>query len=130
MNRRSCLKTVAMAGAASALGAAPGKGKPTQLHVDLDVDPAKEQQWLQTYHSKFQPAISRQPGFVEVALMKLESTLQGSAPANTNYRLLISFQTEEQRKAWVATQTHQTLWPMMEKNLRSKNYNVILFQVV
>src|SRR5215471_4857754 len=117
MNRRTCLKTVALGGVLPALPLAAQAAKPIQLHVDLDVDPAKEKDLLATYRGHFRPAISKQPGFVDVKLLKLVSTLAGNAPANTSYRLLLSFQTEDQRKAWVATPTHQKVWPMMEANL-------------
>ena len=128
MNRRTYLKALAAAGAASALPAAAGQ--PIQLHVDLNVDPAKEQELLGNYRTKFRPTIMKQPGFVEVKLMKLESAPAGQAPANVNYRLLLSFQTEDQRKAWVATAAHQKVWPTIERTLRAPNVNAVLFQVV
>ena len=127
MNRRTYLKTLAAAGAAGAL---PAPGRPIQLHVDLDVDPAKEQELLSNYRGKFRPAIVKQPGFVEVKLMKLESAVAGQAPPNVGYRLLIGFQTEDQRKAWVATATHQKVWPTIQQTLRGSNVNAVLFQIV
>jgi hypothetical protein len=128
MNRRTYLKALAAAGAAGALPAAAGR--PIQLHVDLDVDPAKEQELLSNYRGKFRPAIVKQPGFVEVKLMKLESAVAGQAPPNVGYRLLIGFQTEDQRKAWVATATHQKVWPTIQQTLRGSNVNAVLFQIV
>jgi antibiotic biosynthesis monooxygenase (ABM) superfamily enzyme len=100
-----------------------------QLHVDLDVDPAREQEMLASYRSKFHPAIVKQPGFVEVKLLKLESALAGQAPPNTAYRLIISFRSEEQRKAWVATSTHQQVWPTIERTLRGSKFSAVLFDV-
>jgi heme-degrading monooxygenase HmoA len=122
------LKILAAASASS--GALAAAGHPIQLHVDLEVDPAKEKDLAATYEKTFHPAIRKQPGFVDVKLMKLRSTLGGTAPAHSNYRLLISFQTEEQRKAWVATELHQKVWPQMESNLKSKNYNVLLYDPI
>lgn len=104
-------------------------GSAIQLHVDLDVDPAREQELLANFRSRFKPAISKQPGFVEVRLLKLESALQGQAPANTSYRLLISFRTEDQRKAWVATPEHQKVWPTIEGTLRGAKFSAVLFDV-
>jgi heme-degrading monooxygenase HmoA len=130
MNRRTYLKTVALAGAAGALPAAAPASTAVQLHVDLDVDPAKEKDLLVTFRTHFRPAITKQPGFVDVKLLKLVSAMVGSAPPNTSYRLLIIFQTEEQRKAWVATPTHQQVWPMMEANLKGSKFSAVLFQVV
>ena len=127
MNRRTYLKTVACAAAAQTL---PAAAEPIQLHVDLDVDPGREAELLTNYRTKFQPAIKKQPGFVEVKLMKLESAVAGKAPANTSYRLLLSFQTEAQRQAWVATPVHQKVWPTIQQTLRGPNVNAVLFQVV
>ena len=129
MNRRTYLKTLAVAaGAAGVLPAAARQ--PIQLHVDLDLDPAKEQELLANYRTKFRPAIMKQPGFVEVKLMKLESAVAGKAPPHVAYRLLLSFQNEDQRKAWVATDTHQKVWPTIQQTLRGSDVNAVLFQVV
>jgi len=92
-----------------------------QLHVDLEVDPAKEASLLKTYTEVFRPTISRQPGFVDVALLKAR---KGGA-----WRLLISFATEEQRLAWVACDEHQVVWPRMEANLTGNRFSVVLFDV-
>ena len=127
MDRRTYLKTVALAGAGAALPAAAAR--PIQLHVDLDVDPARVEELLANYRTKFKPTISKQPGFVEVKLLKLDAALQGQTPANTSYRLIISFAAEEQRKAWVATAAHQQVWPTIEQTLRGAKFSAVLFDV-
>ena len=103
MNRRDCLKVIGIAPAAAMGLQAAAAGHPIELILDLEVDPAKEKEMLANYKNTFRPAIIKQPGFVDVKLMKLRTEMAGKAPANCPYRLLISFQTEEQRKAWVAT---------------------------
>ena len=118
MNRRNCLSLVALAVIARSANAGEAR-KAIQLHVELDVDPAREKELISNFRKIFKPAISRQPGFVEVKLLKLRSVLGGPMPANTNYRLIISFQTEAQRQAWVATADHQRVWPSIEKTLRA-----------
>ncbi len=128
MNRRKYLKTLAAGAAAAVPGAAATD--PIQLHVDLDVEPTKQKDLMRVYKEVFRPAISKQPGFVEVKLMKLRQVMAGPAPANASFRLLISFQTEEQRKAWVATDVHKKVWPQMEANLRGSKYGAVLFDVV
>src|SRR5262245_52138376 len=95
---------------------------PIQLHVDLEVNPAKESDLLDTFHNVFRPTISRQPGFVSVALLKTRV-----APA---YRLVISFQTEEQRAAWVGTADHQRVWPQIEANLKGAKFAATLWQTL
>lgn len=129
MNRRQHLKILSAAPAAvSAFAAAPAN--PIQLHLDLEVDPAKEKEMLENFRKTFRPAIRKQPGFVDVKLLKLQEALAGKAPANSAYRLLISFQTEDLRKKWVATDLHQQVWPTIEKTLKGAKYNALLYQVV
>jgi hypothetical protein len=135
MNRRTYLKTVltgvgtlAMAGPAG-LNAARAAASKIQLHVDLSVDPAKEQEMLTSFSTVFRPAAAKQPGYVDVQMLKLHSALQGSAPAGLNYRFVLTFASEELRQKWVASDTHQKVWPTIEKTLTSKNYTVLLFDV-
>ena len=121
---------MAAGGAAAALPAsAQSDRKPIQLHVDLEVDPAKEQQMLHIFHTQFAPAASKQPGFIEGKMLKLRRTVQGSAPAGANYRFVLTFQSEEQRQKWVATPIHGKLWPTIEETLSSKNYTVLLYDI-
>jgi heme-degrading monooxygenase HmoA len=127
MNRRATLKTLA-AGTAATLPAAAATA--IQLHVDLDVEPGKEKEMTANYQKVFRPVIRKQPGFVDVKLMKLRETLAGPAPRNAPYRLIISFETEEQRKQWVKTDEHQRVWPTIEKTLRGQKYGAVLYDVV
>ena len=115
---------------AASVASAQAPGKAIQLHVDLDVDPAKEKERLTNYHKVFQPTISKQPGFVDVKLMKLRKVMAGTGPSNAPYRLLISFQTEEQRLKWVATDVHQKVWPTIENTLRGNKYGIVLYDLV
>lgn len=128
MNRRKYIKTIAAAGASSAVPS-QAAAHSIQLHVDLDVEPTKEKDLVGNFHKIFHPVIAKQPGFVEVKLLKLRSTMAGPAPVNAPYRLLIGFQTEEQRKAWIATADHQKVWPSIEKNLRGAKIAVFLYDV-
>jgi heme-degrading monooxygenase HmoA len=95
-------------------------GNPIELHVDLDVEPTKERDLESTFHTVFQPTISKQRGFVLVSLLKLRA-------ATVAYRLVISFETEEQRIAWVATADHQRVWPQMETNLKGVKFTAALW---
>ena len=126
MNRRTCLQAV-FAGACAANVPAASQPHPIQLHVDLSVDPGKEKEMLHNFHTVFRPAASKQPGFIDVKMLKLRSALAGAAPAGVNYRFELTFESEEQRQAWVATSTHQQVWPTIERTLTSKNYTVLLY---
>ena len=129
MNRRTSLQvlTAASVAAVSSLEAAVGK-EPIQLHVELDVDPAKEAEMVKNFHQTFKPTISKQPGFVDVKLLKLRKVPLGGPP-KTNWRLIISFKTEEQRLTWVATDDHQRAWPTIETTLIGKKFTAILYDI-
>ena len=129
MNRRTSLTTIAAA-ALSAAAPSSAASPAIQLHVDLNVDPTKEKDLLKNFATIFQPTIKKQTGFVDVKLMKLRTVAKGAGPANTNYRLLISFQTEEQRLKWVASDDHQRVWPTIDKNLRGDKLSAVLFDLV
>ena len=133
MRRRDQLKLLASAPLGAAIQAVKkGAAEKTaiQLHVDLEVDGAREREMVENFRRIFRPAIRKQPGFVDVALLKLRSVLAGKAPAPSSYRLLISFETEEQRQKWVATDTHQEVWPSIEKTLKGSKYTAVLFDTV
>lgn len=84
------------------------------LHVDLIVEPSQEAALKEVYEKTFRPTIRKQPGFVDVRLQKFRiAHVGGNAP---RYKLLISFQTEQQRETWVASADHQRVWPQMEKH--------------
>jgi hypothetical protein len=128
MNRRTYLK--AMAAALPAVAAGAAAPPPIQLHCDLELDPKREKEMLTNYRNVFRPTIIKQPGFVAVTLLKLRAEKQGKAPLGCTYRLIISFQTEEQRLTWVATPDHQKVWPMVENTLKGVKYIALLYDPV
>jgi heme-degrading monooxygenase HmoA len=117
----------AAAGAACALAAAPAH--PIELHVDLAVDPAKEKEMLHNFETIFRPEAAKHPGYINVTMLKLRTAIQGSAPSGVNYRLSLTYQSEELRQKWVASPEHKKVWPTIENTLLSKNYTVLLFDV-
>lgn len=103
---------------------------PIQLHVELAVEPGREGDLLQAFQNVFQPAIQRQAGFVDVKLLKHRSTVVGEGSPEASYRLLISFHTEEERQAWVASDDHQRAWPEIANlidgaKLRAELYDIM-----
>jgi len=129
MRRRTCFKTLLAAGLASTAARAADAAHPIQLHVDLSVDPAKEKEMLKNFETTFRPAASKQQGYIDVKMLKLRSAVQGKAPAGVNYRFALTFQSEELRQKWVASDIHQKVWPTIENTLTTKNYTVLLFDV-
>lgn len=129
MKRRTYLKAMLASTAVPAATLAADTVHPIQLHVDLSVDPAKEKEMLKNFETIFRPAASRQPGYIDAKMLKLRLTLMGQAPAGMNYRFSLTFQSEDLRRAWVASDVHQKVWPTIENTLLTKNYTVILFDV-
>ncbi|SRR5713101_6962037 len=129
MKRRSYLKAMLAAGATMKTASPQRTQNPIVLHVDLSVDPAKEQEMLRNYHNTFKPAAMKHPGYIDLKMCKLRSALQGAAPKGANYRFQLTFKSEELRQNWVASETHQKVWPTIENTLKSKDYTVLLFDV-
>ncbi|MEP6714851.1 MAG: hypothetical protein ABJC09_04715 [Terriglobia bacterium] len=100
-----------------------------QVHVDLAVDPAKEQEMLQYFETEFRPAALQFNGFIEVGMLSLRTALMGSAPPGINYRFALTYESEELRQKWIAADIHQKVWGHMESMLTSMDYNVLLFDV-
>ena len=131
MNRRNSFKTMASAALAALPAAAIGAtGKPIQLHCDLDVIPGKEAIMEANFEKIFRPTISKQPGFVEVKLLRFQAAKAGEGPKSSPYRLVIGFQTEAQRVTWVATADHQKVWPSIEGHLRGIKFSAWLYETV
>ncbi len=131
MQRRSCLKTMVAASiSVSAARAQQKTPNPVVLYVDMQVDPAKEKEMVNNYHTIFKPAAVKFPGYIDLKIVKLRSALQGSAPAGMNYRFQLTFQNEEMRQNWVASDVHKKAWPTIENTLASKNYTVLLCDAV
>ena len=132
MKRRTSLKTI-LAGAGSLAGnkvmRAATLEHPIQLHVDLAVDPAKEQEMLHNFKTSFRPAASKQPGYIDVQMLKLRSAIQGKAPDAGNYRFVLTFVSEEQRQKWIASDDHAKNWPPMEAMLTDKNFGILVYDV-
>lgn len=104
---------------------------PIELHCDLEVDAAREASLLATYRGTFRPAIRRQAGFVNVKLLKLRTEVMGSAPSGCRYRLVINFETEEQRQAWIASDLHEQVWDRgMNTHLTGQKAVVLLYDEV
>ena len=82
---------------------------------------------LHNFRTIFEPAARKHPGFIDVKMLKLRSTMQGQMPQGVNYRFVLTYATEEQRKQWVATEIHKRVWPTIEKTLTTKNYTVVLY---
>src|SRR6476660_9725170 len=117
MKRRTYLKAMLAASAVSAAAQAADPVHPILLYVDMQVDPKKEKEMLHNFATIFKPAAVKFPGYIDVKIMKLRSALVGKAPAGVNYRFALTYQSEEMRQKWVASDIHQKVWPTIENTL-------------
>lgn len=136
MNRRGVLKS-AFSAAVAALGverfATPveAQTKHIRLYVEMDVAQAREREMLEAFHNTFVPEAVKHDGYIRVKMLKRRSIIQGTAPANHNYRFELEFESEELRQQWIASAAHQRVWPTVERTMTTqKNYPVVLYDEV
>jgi heme-degrading monooxygenase HmoA len=90
------------------------------LHVVIKVKPGREEAAQSVFAGPFKTAISAQPGFQCVRLLKpLE---------DGEYVLAIVFENQALQQKWVATDIHTQVWSQMEANFDGhtvKAYNTI-----
>ncbi len=106
---------------------AQGKG-PIVLYCDLKVDPNREQEMLEIFHKTFKPAAEMFDGFIDLKMLKLRKVMQGGpAPEEgINYRFQLTYESEEKRQLWIASDVHGVVWPMMETTFTDLGYIVLL----
>src|SRR5829696_1197321 len=117
MKRRTYLKTMLAGGAATAAAQTQTPPRPIQLHLDMSVDPKREKEMLRNYETIFRPAVAQQPGFLDIKILKLKSTIAGKAAPGVNYRFALTFASEELRQKWIKADIHQKVWPTLENTL-------------
>lgn len=122
--------TLAAAAAATPAGAAKAKSRPILLYCDLKVDPAREAEMLEHFHTRFKPAGAKFKGFIDLKMLKLRTLIQGDVlPPGVNYRFQLTYESEELRQIWIKSDVHQAVWPGIENTLIDKNFHVSLFDV-
>ena len=136
MQRRGFVRSSFVA-IAAALGFGPfatgmrAKTKHIRLYVEMDVPPAREHEMLDTFHNVFVPEAVKHEGYIRVRMLKRRTIIQGTAPANHNYRFELEFESEELRQKWIASAGHERVWPAVERTMKTlKDYPVVLYDEV
>jgi len=108
-----------------------GTRLPIVLFCDLRVDPAREQEMLTHFHEKFKPAATHHKGYIALRMLKLRQQIQGfKLPDGINYRFELTYESEELRQLWIASDVHKALWPGIENTLLDKDFHVSLFDEI
>lgn len=86
-----------------------------QFQLLFKVSDAKKQEFERTFVEVFQPALSRQQGFVSAKLLRLfspavQQEIQ-AAPSPHNYQVNFFFESEQARRQWATSPDHDVAWP-------------------
>jgi len=108
------------------------KPKAMGLQMDFVVPKENGEAFEKMYQSIYVPAMTVQPGYLGSKLLRLFSedmakTIQAE-PTTFNYQIQISFDTEENRRRWVASDQHQIAWPAasrLAKEYKWRGYDVM-----
>lgn len=113
----------------------PGPGgvkKAIVLQMDFVVPKENADAFEKMYTSIYVPAMLVQSGYIESKILRLfpesiEKEIEGE-PTNYNYQIQISFDTEENRRKWVASEQHKIAWPAASKlatSFKWRGYDVV-----
>lgn len=102
------------------------------LQMDFIVEEGNKEAFEKMYYSIYVPAMTVQDGYIESKLLRLYSEEESkeieAEPTTYNYQILISFDTEENRRKWVASDQHQIAWPAatsLAKEFKWRGYDVM-----
>ncbi|MDZ4707811.1 MAG: cupin domain-containing protein [Saprospiraceae bacterium] len=108
------------------------KPKAMALQMDFVVPKENGEAFEKMYYSIYVPAMSVQQGYLGSRLLRLfpEDMARAIQAESTtfNYQIQISFDTEENRRRWVASDQHQIAWPAasrLAKEYKWRGYEVI-----
>jgi mannose-6-phosphate isomerase-like protein (cupin superfamily) len=108
------------------------KPKAIALQMDFIVPKENAAAFEKMYYSIYVPAMTVQQGYLSSKLLRLFSediakTIQAE-PTTYNYQIQISFDTEENRRKWVASEQHKIAWPSasgLAKEFKWRGYDVM-----
>jgi len=108
------------------------KPKAMALQMDFVVPKENAEAFEKMYSSIYVPAMQVQQGYLSSKLLRLypdnlEKEIQGE-PTTYNYQIQISFDTEENRRKWVASEQHKIAWPAATgyaKEFKWRGYDVM-----
>ena len=108
------------------------KPKAMALQMDFVVDKENAAAFEKMYYSIYVPAMVVQEGYLSSKLLRLfpedlSKEIQAE-PTTYNYQIQIAFNTEENRRKWVASDQHQIAWPAateLAKEFKWRGYDVM-----
>ncbi len=86
-----------------------------ELHIWMTAKSGHSEALADTFANEFYPAVSSMPGFRSAQLMR--------KPGTDDFTVRLSFDTEEQRMEWVASDEHQRAWPALSSHADKVDYD-------
>jgi len=106
--------------------------KAMALQMDFVVEKEMAVAFEEMYYSIYVPAMTVQQGYLSSKLLRLFpkslSKEIEAEPTTYNYQIQISFDTEENRRKWVASDQHQIAWPAatsLTREFKWRGYDVM-----
>jgi mannose-6-phosphate isomerase-like protein (cupin superfamily)/heme-degrading monooxygenase HmoA len=117
----------------SGLQTSPVKPKAMSLQMDFIVPKENGEAFEKMYYSTYVPAMKIQRGYLSSKLLRLfpENVAKEiqAEPTTYNYQIQIVFDTEENRKRWVASDQHKIAWPaattLAKEQYKWRGYDVV-----
>ncbi len=92
------------------------------LQIYFEVPTEKEDDFEKMYVESYVPALRKQKGYLGSKLLRLypQNVAEEIEAAHTefNYQMELMFDTEENRRLWVASEAHSVVWPLAEGMVR------------
>jgi mannose-6-phosphate isomerase-like protein (cupin superfamily) len=108
------------------------KPKAMVLQMDFIVAQENAEAFEKMYYSVYVPAMTVQRGYLGSKLLRLFGENMAkeiqAEPTIYNYQIQISFDTEENRRRWVASSQHQVAWPAasaLAKEYKWRGYDLM-----
>ena len=140
VTRRELIHGVVVAGAAMTASSsrpafsatADNRLKPMLLQIEFRVSPDKAVDFEKMYTESYVPALRKQQGYLRSSLLRLfPADVAGeiqAMPTEFNYQMELVFDTEQNRRKWVASEEHASVWPLAFGMVRKaiwRGYDVV-----
>ena len=121
-----------LAGLASHTSAQNRKTETMLLQIYFKVSKDRAEKFERMFAESYVPALRKQQGYLRSGLLRLfpetVSREIEAAPTEFNYQMELVFDTEENRRKWVASKEHAQVWPLAEGMIEKvawRGYNVV-----
>lgn len=101
------------------------------LQIYFEVAPEQADAFREMYVKQYAPALQKQQGYQRSRLLRLFPAQVAAeieaAPTEFTYQMELEFDTEENRRRWVASPEHGVLWPLaagMARTVAWRGYDV------